>query len=37
MKNNAAKVCAATIGHFGWGDQDFDGVLDPFDPQFVSL
>jgi hypothetical protein len=37
MKNNAASVCFATRGHFGWGDQDLDGVLDPFDPDFISL
>lgn len=37
MKNNASTVCLATQGHFGWGDQDFDGVLDPFDPDFISL
>jgi hypothetical protein len=30
-------VCPATVSHFGWGDQDLDGILDPFDPTFVPF
>lgn len=30
-------VCLATKSHFGWTDQNLDGVLDPYDPTFVPF
>ena len=37
MKNMKPVVCLSTRNHFGWGDQDNDGVLDPFDPDFITI
>lgn len=37
MIGHTFDLCPHTIGHFGWGDVDFDGLLDPFDPDFIPL
>lgn len=37
LPTTVAVVCPATRLHFGWGDQNGDGVLDPFDPTFIMV
>jgi hypothetical protein len=37
MKGRSFAVCLSTLSHLGWGDQDGDGVLDPYDPDFVPF
>jgi hypothetical protein len=35
MRDLSQMICFSTQSHFGWGDQDSDGIIDPFDPDFV--
>lgn len=37
MREMSQVVCNATRSHFGWGDQNGDGIIDAFDPNFVLV
>jgi hypothetical protein len=39
MKNpqKSSSICMATRSHFGWADQNLNGILDPFDTGFVPF